>query len=125
MHQAFPEVGRRRVVIANAQDGSTCTFNLTDPADRRALADLIRSDLVTGLSLHFNGSIVSLPAPRRVKRPQFGFELVEGRSLAERVFCQAGDVRVSLTRTLISKHVRCDVVRTGQMRYDPGRSSVR
>lgn len=113
------------MVLANAQDGSTSTFDLTEPADRRALADLIRTEQVTGLSLHFNGTQASLPAPRRFKRPLFGFDLVSnGKAKAERIFAQAEGVRVTLTRTLTSKHVRCDLVRTGVLRYNPanGRS---
>jgi hypothetical protein len=107
------------VVIANVRDGSTCIFDLINPEDRQSLAGLIRAELVTGLSLHFGGTVASLPAPRRFKQPQFGFELAAG-GRAERVFCQAEGVRIALTRTLISKHVRCDLVRTGAMRYNPG-----
>lgn len=108
------------MVIANAQDGSTRAFDLTDPEARRDLAELIKSDQVTGLSLHFNGTQASLPAPRRFKRPLFGFELIQnGKAQAERVFAQADGVRVTLTRTLTSKHVRCDLVRTGAQRYNP------
>jgi hypothetical protein len=108
------------VVLANVKDGSTCTFDLTEPDDQQALADLIRDELITGLSLHSNGHTASLPAPRRFKRPLFGFDLLSnGKAQAERIFAQADGVRVSLTRTLTSKHIRCDLVRTGALRYNP------
>jgi hypothetical protein len=84
------------VVIANVRDGSTCIFDLINPEDRQSLAGLIRAELVTGLSLHFGGTVASLPAPRRFKQPQFGFELAAG-GRAERVFCQAEGVRIALT----------------------------
>jgi hypothetical protein len=107
------------VVIANLSDGKTLAFDLSLDEHRKFLARLIRDDSITGLSIHHEGSINSLPAPKRFRsRPVFGFEFLES---AERIHCQADGVRISLTRSLTSRHVRCDLVRTGRMRYDPRR----
>lgn len=110
------------MIIANVSDGTTHTFDLADGEHRKLLTELIRSDAVTGLSIHHDGSLNSLPAPKRFQqRPLFGFELLGGDApVAERIYCQADGVRVTLTRSFNSRHVRCDLVRTGRMRYNPG-----
>jgi hypothetical protein len=115
------------VVIANSSDGKTHTFDLTDDEQRARLVAMIKSDQITGLSIHHDGALNSLPAPKRFhEQPTFGFELLgDGDPVAERIFCQADGVRVMLTRSYKSQHVRCDLVRTGRMRYNPGANGRR
>lgn len=115
------------MVIANARDGKTLTFDLTDDEQRARLVAMIKSDQVTGLSIHHDGALNSLPAPKRFhERPLFGVELIsDDEPVAERIFCQADGVRVMLTRSYRSQHVRCDLVRTGRMRYNPGANGRR
>lgn len=109
------------MIIANVSDGTTRTFDLADGEHRKQLSDLIRADVVTGLSIHHDGSLSSLPAPKRfLQRPVFGYELLGNEPVAERIYCQADGVRVTLTRSFNSRHVRCDLVRTGRLRYNPG-----
>lgn len=111
------------MVIANVSDGTTAKFDLSEPSQHQALLDLIASGRVSALSLHHNGSQNALPLPRRFHmKPLYGAEPVfNGGPLAvgERIYAQAGDVRVSLTATFKSKLVRCDLVRTGRMKYNP------
>lgn len=114
------------MVIANARDGKTHTFDLTDGEQRARLAAMIRAGDVTGLSIHNDGALNSLPSPKRFHAdPEFGFELIGDQPVGERIFCQADGVRVMLTRSFTSKHVRCDLVRTGRMRYNPGANGRR
>ena len=105
------------MVLANLATGRTESFDLTKPESQRALDDLIRDGSVRGLAIHHDGCQSALPMPRRFREFYFGAELVGGN--AERIFCQADNVRVSLTRSLTSSLVRCDLARVGRNRFNP------
>jgi hypothetical protein len=114
------------MVIANASDGSTAAFDLTNATQLAALQALISSGLITALSLHSGGSQISLTLPKRFRRARvaFGAELLrngDARPIAERIYVQADDVRVTLTLSLKSRLIRCDLARTGRMLYNPVR----
>ena len=104
------------MVLANLATGRTESFDLTKPESQQALDDLIRDGSVRGMAILHDGSQSVLPVPRRFREFYFGAELVGN---AERVFCQADNVRVSLTRSLTSSMVRCDLVRVGQNKFNP------
>lgn len=111
------------MVIANVSDGTTAKFDLSDAEQCRALLDLISSGRVSALSLHHDGTQHVLPMPRRfARKPLYAAEAVRNGTpeiIGERISVHAGDVRVSLTLTYKSKLVRCDLVRTGRMAYNP------
>ncbi len=110
------------MVIVNVSDGSTVRFDLSEPSQHQALTALIISGRVSALSILHNGTQHSLPLPKRFKRPLYGAEPVSNgtpRVIGERIYIQAGDVRVSLTATFTGSVVRCDLVRTGRQRYSP------
>lgn len=111
------------MVIANASDGSTSQFDLSESSQRRALASLLASGQVSALSILHSGTQHVLPLPRRFRRPVYGAEPVFNGTLkviGERIYVQAGDVRVSLTATFSGTVVRCDLVRTGRMVWGTG-----
>jgi len=105
------------VVLANLANGHTRAFDLQEPESHEALDELIREGSVRGMAILFNGSQTVLPVPRRFREHYFGAELVGGN--AERIFCQADNVRVTLTRSITSVLVRCDLIRVGRNRYNP------
>jgi hypothetical protein len=110
------------VIIANLSDGATRPFDLNDPEDRTVLEDLAATNRVRALSILQQGVQHALPAPKRLLPVLFGAELVfrdSGPAVGERVFCQAGTVRVSLTYFFGGSLVRCDVVKTGRQRFRP------
>jgi hypothetical protein len=115
------------MVIVNTLSGATYTFDLRDSQSLEDLLYLIRSNLVTALSIINDGVQQVLPVPKRFStKPVFGVELVANGSnspIAERVYAQVSDIRVSLTRTFSSKLVRVDLVRTGKRLCGPYRSN--
>lgn len=114
------------MVIANTTEGSTLAFDLSVEAEYSSLLSLISSGRVTALAIHQNGVQHALPLPKKFRRrPQFGAERIfNGTKLpiGERIYAQAEDVRVTLTSSFKTKLVRCDLVKTGHMRYDARRS---
>lgn len=111
------------MVVANTRSGATFHFDLRDPDQLASLHTLLSQGTVTALSLQGEGHTTALPCPKRFKRrPEFGVELLTNGSnepIGERIFVQADDTRVNLTLTFSSKLVRCDLVKTGRMLYNP------
>ena len=111
------------MILANVESGTTECFDLDDPDQYRNLLDLISSGQVTALSLLQNGVQHALPLPKRFsRRPIFGAEtIINGTKtpIGERIYAQADNVRISLSLTYRSKLVRCNLVRTGKMKYNP------
>jgi len=110
------------MVVANTTRGLTHSFDLADPPGLSALLDLVSTGQVTALSILRDGVQHTLTAPRGFRHPAFGAEPLTnggGSVVGERVFVQAGDVRLSLTSTFTGNVVRTDLVRTGVMRYNP------
>lgn len=119
------------MVIANTAQGHTHRFDLTVELQLNALAVLIQTGTVTALALHHRGNQTALPLPKRFgNRPiSFGAEVLRNgtrtpdgtqAAIGERIWCQAGEVRVSLVATFTGALVRCDVVRIGRQQFDPG-----
>lgn len=112
------------MVIANVSDGSTKRFDLSEPPQHQALSALLASGQVSALSILHNGTQHTLLPPKRFRRSLYGAEPVfNGASdvVGERIYVLAGDVKVSLTATFRGTVVRCDLVRTGRLRYNPNR----
>jgi hypothetical protein len=120
------------MVIANTAEGYTHQFDLTDDAQADALAALLRTGTITALAILHRGNQTALPLPKRFGRRQlaFGAEVLRNgtrgpdgqpAALGERVWVQAGEVRVSLLSTFTGALVRCDVVRIGRHQFDPRR----
>lgn len=111
------------MVIANTTTGQTLQFDLVDDHQYRSLLSLLRSGSVTALALLQNSVQHTLNAPKGFSgKPTFGAERITNGSneaIAERVFIQAGELRVSLTHTFNSKLVRTDLRKTGKLRFDP------
>jgi hypothetical protein len=109
------------MVIANTRDGSTSAFDLTIEAQYKSLQKLLSIKQVTALSLHNNGSQVTLPLPKRFRELRLGADLVTSKAacIGERIYAQTETVRVSLLLTFKSKLIRCDLIRTGRMLYNP------
>lgn len=110
------------MVIANTARGLTSSFDLTQAESFAALCDLLASGQVTALSILRDGTQHTLTSPRGMRGHVFGAEPVlngGGAVVGERVFLQAGDVRVTLSATFGGNVVRTDLVRTGVMRYHP------
>lgn len=107
--------------------GGTLTTQLLTLQDNVADANQITfgPGEVTALSLQAEGHTTALPTPKQFKRrPEFGVELLTNGTpepIGERIFVQAESVRASLTLTFKSKLVRCDLVKTGRMLYNPSR----
>ena len=110
------------MVLANLKDGTTQAFNLSHQTAFDHLQSLIKAHSITALSLHSDHTQTTLPIPKKFRSPPvFGVELIHNRDgipVGERIFAQAGNVRVSLTLTYTSKLVRCDLVKVGTMRYN-------
>ena len=102
------------MVLANLSSGETRSFDLTKPDDCIDLDEMAVRGLVTGLSLSYGGMQHALPMPKRFRSRVFGAELSEH---VETIYCQADDVRISLSRSLVSPFVRCDLVRTGKQQF--------
>lgn len=111
------------MVIANTTTGQTLQFDLVDDRQYRSLLSLLRSGKVTALALLQNSVQHTLTQPKGFSgNASFGVErIANGTSepIAERVYIQAGETRVSLTHTFNSKLVRTDLVKTGKQRFDP------
>lgn len=119
------------MIIANTAKGTTHRFDLTETGQLEALEALIYSGQVTALSILHRGTQHALPLPKRFGkhgRPIFGAELLRNgvrmpdgspAAVGERISCQVGEIRVSLTSTFTGALVRCDVVRIGRQQYDP------
>lgn len=110
------------MVVVNTSSGATHTFELRDSQSLSRISSLIRSDKVTALAILFDGSQHVLPIPKKFRvRPVFGVELVSNNGLpvAERIYSQVGDIRISITRTFNSKLTRCDLTRIGFQRFSP------
>lgn len=117
------------MVIANLKDGTTQAYDLLEEDQFDQLDQLIQAGAITALSLHNSHTQHTLPLPKRfTPAPVFGVELLTNnhdKPVGERIFAQAENVRVSLTLTYTSKLVRCDLVKTGKMRYNPHERKVR
>lgn len=116
------------MVVANTARGLTSSFDLTQPASFTALCDLLASGQVTALSILRDGTQHTLTSPRGVRSHIFGAEpIVNGGGVVvgERVFLQAGEVRVTLSATFNGNVVRTDLVRTGTMKYNASRGTRR
>jgi hypothetical protein len=113
------------MVVVNTSDGITRSFDLRINSDLAGVLSLIRSNSITALAILHNQVQQVLPLPKRFGRNvTFGVELVKNRDndpLAERIYLQANDVRINLTRTFKSKLIRTDMIRTGKLRFDPCR----
>jgi len=110
------------MVVVNTSSGATHTFELRDPESLNRIFSLIQSNKVTALSILFDGSQHVLPTPKKFRvRPVFGVELVSnnGSPVAERIYSQIGDIRLSITRTFTSKLTRCDLTKIGFQRFSP------
>ena len=108
----------------NTAQGLTHQFDLAEPAQLHGAAALIRSGNVTALAILHRGVQVALPLPKRFRKSdlRLGAETLRDRTSApigERIWCQARDVRVSLTATTAGALVRCDVSKIGRQRFDP------
>ncbi len=116
------------MVIVNTTKGQTLQFDLLDDHQYRALLALLRSDSITALALLQSSVQHTLSLPRGFRaKPTFGVErITNGTSepIAERIYLQAGETRVSLTHTFNSKLVRTDLVKTGKQRFDPLKRKV-
>lgn len=110
--------------------GHTHQFDLTDSSQLEALSTLLRSGAVTALAILHRGVQTALPLPKRFgnRSVKFGADALrngtrtsEGTQAAigERIWCQAGEVRVSLSATFTGALVRCDVLRIGRQQFDP------
>jgi len=122
------------MIIANTAEGKTQRFDLTDDHQLEELTELIHLGHVTALSILHRGVQHSLPLPKRFgnRRPAYGVEVLRNGTrmpdgsqdaVGERVYCQVGDIRVSLSSTFTGALVRCDVVRMGRQQFDPRRRS--
>jgi hypothetical protein len=110
------------MILANTVDGLTLSFDLRDAIALSEIRSLLRTGRVTALtvSCHHTQQVLTVPKRFRAK-PVFGVELVsngDNSPIAERVYVQVDDIRVTLTRTFASKLIRCDLSRIGRMRYD-------
>lgn len=112
------------MVVVNTSSGSTRVYDLRDEESLPDLLLLLSSNQVTALSILHDGMQHVLPQPKKFRaKPNFGVELVSNGDnsslIAERIYSQVGDVRVSVTRTFASKLVRTDLVRIGKQLYNP------
>jgi hypothetical protein len=111
------------MVIVNTTQGTTLQFDLVDDHQYRSLLTFLRSGSVTALALLQNSVQHTLSLPNGFRgKPKFGVERVingSSKPIAERVYLQAGEMRVSVTHTFNSKLVRTDLVKTGKQRFDP------
>lgn len=115
----------------NLTDGRTLRYDLSNPKDATAWAELARNhafqNQITGLTVACNGVSYSLPRPRDFKDTMFLFaeyvpENLEQRIKGgERLLCYAGDVQVALLAHAAQRAVRVDVTRVGKMRYSANR----
>lgn len=113
----------------NLTDGRTLRFDLTNPAEAVAWADLARNHAfqaqITGLTVACNGVSYSLPRPKDFGEGIFLFaEAVEEDPEqrikgGERLFCHAGDVQVAMLVHAAQRAARVDVTRLGRQRYNP------
>jgi len=110
------------MVLANTSDGLTERFLLSDAEQSKTFFRLVASGKVTALSILHDGIRHSLPIPKRFKgRVVWGAGLIfDGLELlGECVYAQVESVRVTMTLLYASGCARCDLVRTGSMRYNP------
>lgn len=118
------------MIIANTAKGQTHHFDLTDDAQLNALIVLLQLGTVTALSILHHGNQTVLPTPKRfgTRSIKFGAEVLcngilmaEGvqKAIGEKIWCQAGEIRVSLVSTFTGDLVRCDIVRIGRQQFDP------
>ena len=111
------------MVIVNFKDGRTEHFDLRDPTQSENLQAILQTTTVSALSLHHNKVQNSLNLHKRFRPdPVFGAELLMNGSdkpVGEKIFAQAGDVRVSVTLLYESTLMRCDLIHTGRMKYNP------
>lgn len=110
------------MVIANLRDGTTFKCDIASRQDCTYLSGLLQKNKITGLSLLNHGVQNTLPKPSRFRESAiFGFESILDSNviIGERIFVQAGKVRVVLTTTFKTKLVRCDLINTGQMKFYP------
>ena len=111
------------MILVNLADGSTRSVDLSVDGGLRSAVALLASGKVTALVLRTNGAQHALVMPRHFRsRPVYRIEPIldgTGAVIGEYIAAQADDVRVSLTSTFASHMVRCDLVKTGAMRYAP------
>lgn len=111
------------MVIVNTTAGKTLHFDLVDDHQYRSLLSLLRSDSITALALLQNSVQHTLSQPIGFRaKPSFGVERImngTNKPIAERIYLQAGEMRVSVTHTFNSKLVRTDLTKTGKQSFDP------
>lgn len=117
------------MIFANLKNGSTSSFDIFSQNDFDQLSELLSTGNITALSLHHNKIHHILPLPKRFKtKPIFGFDCIfdlSHKPVGELIFVQADNVRVNLTLTYKNSLIRCDLVKTGLMRYNHRERKVR
>lgn len=111
------------MIKVNYRSGRTVAYDLGRDEDFRrwqeVLNDPSQAIQITGMQVHMNGVMVTLPKPRIDHR--FGADLVSGKNgdgTGERIFCQFRDSRIDVV-SFRSKLVRVDFRQTGIQRFDP------
>jgi hypothetical protein len=111
------------MIIANLTNGQSVSFNITVEHEFNKLKQHIKKGRISALALHCNGVRTCLPPPKKIKpKPVYGVEVLKnskGASIGEVIYTQAGNVRVCLTSTFNSSVIRCDLLKTGLMRFNP------
>jgi hypothetical protein len=108
------------MIVANTNQGTTLTFDLTLPNSQEELNQLLNSGIVTALSIQKNGMQHALVMPKGFKGPLvFGANPIIDKDtmIGELIYVQAYDVRLSLSSTFAGNLIKSSLVHTGIMRY--------
>lgn len=111
------------MIKVNYRSGRTVAYDLERDGDfkrwQEVLNDPSQAIKITGIQVHMNGVMITLPKPRIDHR--FGADLVYGKNgfgAGERIFCQFRDSRIDVV-AFKSNLVRVDFRQTGIQRFDP------
>lgn len=111
------------MIKVNYRNGRTVSYDFERDGDfqrwQEAVNDPSQAIQITGMQVHMNGIMITLPKPKIDHR--FGADLVLGKNgdgSGERIFCQFRDSRVDVV-AFKSKLVRVDFRRTGIQRFNP------
>lgn len=108
---------------ANTRDGRTLTFDLGTPEGKSAWRVFQASpgsqQQLSGLSILHQGMLHTLPTPKHFKALSYTAELVEskGVGVAEKISCQADDVKLTMTVYFSTAMTRMDLQRVGKPRH--------
>lgn len=112
------------MIKVNYRNGHTVSYDLQRDEDfkrwQEVLEDPEQATLITGMQIHMNGVMITLPKPKA--RHRFGADLVTGKNgdgSGERIFSQFLDSRIDIVSFFGSKLVRVDFRKTGIQRFNP------